>query len=351
MRVCPVCESKCDTLVCSRCGFDGSRDYERWPTLGRLGGPVESVAGRKKNFADLTLCADCDGTGEDSSAVGTTVDERVSGEGEFTGEKKSRRWKWLLGPIAACLLVMLAFALYHPRDGWYEKYGNTYFYKDGHMAVGMEKISDDVYYFNSDGSMHTGWLMIDHRAYYFNDEGIMQTGLVEIGGEPCYFDENGVYDHEKMLQGNIETDPAEKHESSVPEPTGKRTPPTVAETTAPETIPTTTPPPYIPPVYTPPETTPSETAPRDDPNWFMCSTCVGRGKIYCYCVHSGSPGVCSICGGTGIYHMIADSETQETISITCYYCNGQKVCPECKGVNYEVICEECDGNGGYYWTP
>ena len=33
MRKCPVCETECGALtVCPKCGFDGSCDYERYPT-------------------------------------------------------------------------------------------------------------------------------------------------------------------------------------------------------------------------------------------------------------------------------------------------------------------------------
>ncbi len=34
---CPVCDKENRTMLCSRCGFDSSRDYEKYPTLGPVG--------------------------------------------------------------------------------------------------------------------------------------------------------------------------------------------------------------------------------------------------------------------------------------------------------------------------
>lgn len=44
MRNCPVCQTETSTMVCT-CGFDGSRDYEAYPTFGRLPAGLPSIAG------------------------------------------------------------------------------------------------------------------------------------------------------------------------------------------------------------------------------------------------------------------------------------------------------------------
>ena len=66
MWKCPVCKKDNDTMQCSGCGFDGSCDLERYPSLGELTSPMDSVSGRRalrqeaqKN--DL-LCPNCGGS-------------------------------------------------------------------------------------------------------------------------------------------------------------------------------------------------------------------------------------------------------------------------------------------------
>lgn len=47
MDRCPVCGKENDQPVCKSCGFDGSRDYERHPTLAGLNGTIDAVSRRK----------------------------------------------------------------------------------------------------------------------------------------------------------------------------------------------------------------------------------------------------------------------------------------------------------------
>ena len=46
---CPVCDQENSTMLCARCGFDASRDYERYSTLGTLG-RVPSVSARRREW-------------------------------------------------------------------------------------------------------------------------------------------------------------------------------------------------------------------------------------------------------------------------------------------------------------
>lgn len=49
MWKCPVCETECDALtVCPRCGFDGSCDYERYPTVFAVAGAKSTRALRRE---------------------------------------------------------------------------------------------------------------------------------------------------------------------------------------------------------------------------------------------------------------------------------------------------------------
>ena len=370
MRICPVCGGKCNSLQCSRCGFDGSQDYESLPTLTLLDKPVVSLAKRKAELSD---------------------------------RPRPILWKRLLVSALLCALMVLAVVFYHPRNGWFEKSGRTYYYEDGQKAVGFRQIGEHTYYFSEDIGNHmiTGLWSIGEEIYLFNSDGVMQTGWQQLSPEDdrwFYFDVNGVYqkgwitidgktyyvddmhgrvtglkqisqytyyfDQYGVMQTNCTvyidgneyvcdstgccypSPNLEEETGMTVQETPEQTHPPEEPTSGPETTPAATT-----PAIRPPATTAPTTDPKDDPNWFMCITCVGRGEIWCECVYSGNSGLCSICGGTGIYHMIVDHETMETTVIDCYYCGGSKVCPVCHGINSKVRCEECAGKGGYYWTP
>ncbi len=45
---CPVCDRENDSLQCVNCGFDGSCDYERYPTLIPLKGKPDAVSRRRE---------------------------------------------------------------------------------------------------------------------------------------------------------------------------------------------------------------------------------------------------------------------------------------------------------------
>ena len=66
MWKCPVCEKENETLLCA-CGFDGSMDYEAWPTFGQLGeATLDSRAAKRvrlrRREEDLLKCAGCGGS-------------------------------------------------------------------------------------------------------------------------------------------------------------------------------------------------------------------------------------------------------------------------------------------------
>ena len=47
---CPVCDKENQTMVCPQCGFDGSMDYEKYPTLGPVG-KAPSVSALRREWA------------------------------------------------------------------------------------------------------------------------------------------------------------------------------------------------------------------------------------------------------------------------------------------------------------
>lgn len=62
MWKCPVCERENEQLLCDNCGFDGSCDYESYPTLKPINGTVDSVSARQKKLRPVIACPQCGGT-------------------------------------------------------------------------------------------------------------------------------------------------------------------------------------------------------------------------------------------------------------------------------------------------
>lgn len=55
---CPVCDEKMASMVCT-CGYDASRDYEKYPTLGQLPRDMVSVKALRARKKDLFSCERC----------------------------------------------------------------------------------------------------------------------------------------------------------------------------------------------------------------------------------------------------------------------------------------------------
>lgn len=65
MWICPVCETNNDTLSCTGCGFDGSCNYDDYPTLGRLLQATDTIRRRREKLEEeqkqLVHCPVCKG--------------------------------------------------------------------------------------------------------------------------------------------------------------------------------------------------------------------------------------------------------------------------------------------------
>lgn len=61
MHQCPVCGKENTALQCAACGFDGSRDYEGYPTLAPLSPGIPSRGSAGKNLKDMHRCEGCGG--------------------------------------------------------------------------------------------------------------------------------------------------------------------------------------------------------------------------------------------------------------------------------------------------
>lgn len=63
MWKCPVCDKENETLLCGQCGFDGSMDYERYPTVDKV--TAQAISGQKTAYnsmmQDYYRCTGCGG--------------------------------------------------------------------------------------------------------------------------------------------------------------------------------------------------------------------------------------------------------------------------------------------------
>lgn len=93
---CPVCEAVMTSAVCS-CGYDESRNYEKYPTFGVLTGGVESVCGLQNRRNDLVRCGSCGGyafsLNRKTGAMVCTGCDRALSESEVEPLLRAIGWK------------------------------------------------------------------------------------------------------------------------------------------------------------------------------------------------------------------------------------------------------------------
>lgn len=77
------------------------------------------------------------------------------------------------------------------KDGWAQKRGIWYFYKNYKAVTGLQTINGQRYYFDYLGRMQTGWALLNNVWYYFNDDGSMATGWVEYKKGWYYLNTDG----------------------------------------------------------------------------------------------------------------------------------------------------------------
>ncbi len=71
-------------------------------------------------------------------------------------------------------------------NGWVKTDGNTYYYVDGAILKGLQKINNQMYYFNGSGILETGWIAYDGHYMYADDQGVLQTGWLQVGDKKYY---------------------------------------------------------------------------------------------------------------------------------------------------------------------
>lgn len=62
MWTCPVCDTECTNNVCTECGFDYSKDYERFATLQMIVLPSQAISALRKDYKNkhsVGVCPCC----------------------------------------------------------------------------------------------------------------------------------------------------------------------------------------------------------------------------------------------------------------------------------------------------
>lgn len=81
----------------------------------------------------------------------------------------------------------------YQQNGWVEKSGKKYYYKNGILLKNQWlNLSGKYYYLNSDGSMATGWKKVSGKDYYMDKNGVRQVskwiGDYYVGKDgACYY--------------------------------------------------------------------------------------------------------------------------------------------------------------------
>lgn len=107
--------------------------------------------------------------------------------------------RWILGILAAILLVAVGFGGWHlydiyvDRSGW-ELRDGVYYYRDFHnkRVTGWQTLEGNRYCFGSDNAMLTHWQDIDGNRYYFGRDGALDTGWLDIDGSRYHTAPDGV---------------------------------------------------------------------------------------------------------------------------------------------------------------
>lgn len=77
-------------------------------------------------------------------------------------------------------------------NGWLNKFDHWYWFKDGVMQTGWQKIKNIWYYMDKNtGIMQTGWFSDGKATYYANSNGAMQTGWIKLNNIWYYLDPSG----------------------------------------------------------------------------------------------------------------------------------------------------------------
>ena len=79
----------------------------------------------------------------------------------------------------------------NPLNGWISINEYWYYYKNGIMQIGWQKVNGKWYYMRPSGRMHTGWLQEGNDWFYLSVSGKMQYGWCKIDNNWYYFNPVG----------------------------------------------------------------------------------------------------------------------------------------------------------------
>ncbi|WP_415153215.1 N-acetylmuramoyl-L-alanine amidase family protein, partial [Leuconostoc gelidum] len=75
------------------------------------------------------------------------------------------------------------------QNGFINRNSKVYYYLNGQMVYGEQKINNNWYYFDKEtGAMSTGFQNLDNKTVYYNSQGQMIYGEQKIDNNWYYFD-------------------------------------------------------------------------------------------------------------------------------------------------------------------
>lgn len=111
--------------------------------------------------------------------------------------KRTKTWLIALFVMTVSLLfsgLSVSYAAGSVQDGWVQDGDSYFYYENGQMVVGEERVIYDestdsfyAYYFDQDGRMATGWYDVNGFIFYAEQNGHILIGMHEVDGETYFF--------------------------------------------------------------------------------------------------------------------------------------------------------------------
>ncbi|MFT8349276.1 hypothetical protein [Clostridium saccharoperbutylacetonicum] len=91
-------------------------------------------------------------------------------------------------------------------NGWQQKDGNWYYYKDDITQTGWVQDNGSWYYLNDSGKMKSNWVQDQNKWYYLGQDGKMRVGWIKDNDKWYYMNNDGTMATNTTVDGNYIND-------------------------------------------------------------------------------------------------------------------------------------------------
>lgn len=86
-------------------------------------------------------------------------------------------------------------------NGWQQKNGNWYYYKDDAAKTGWIQDNNNWYYLDDSGKMKLNWVQDKNKWFYLGSDGKMRTGWIQDQGKWYYINSDGTMAANTTIDG------------------------------------------------------------------------------------------------------------------------------------------------------